>query len=103
MIHNEWLAEAAKPLQHTMGTETKTAIWDGVGYGVVAAESEVDAPTLTVVPLAMTSARRDPSGAICRSTTTNRTTGSPPNAKARRPESKFWKEPGPVEIPGVFL
>jgi hypothetical protein len=36
MFHNEWSAEAAKPLQHTTGhttgTETKTAIWDGVGW-----------------------------------------------------------------------
>ena len=44
MFHNEWSAKVAKPLQHTTGTETKTAIRDGV-WGtarsdVVTADSE---------------------------------------------------------------
>src|SRR6266852_8070402 len=61
MFHNEWSAEAAKPLQHTTGTETKTVISDGVGTGRIGCGDSGlgtgSAPTLTVVPLAMASAR----------------------------------------------
>jgi hypothetical protein len=85
MFHNEWSAQAAKPLQHTIGTETKLQfgmVWDRK-WKRKRKRADTDRRSFG------NGRCQDPSGAIC----DQRRPGSPPNAKARRPESKFRKEP----------
>ena len=84
MFHNEWSPEAVKPLQHTTGTETKLQFGMVWGTGRIRSKRR----QLTLVPLVMASA-----SILLAQFATNCIPGSPPVQKARRPESKVWKEP----------